>query len=56
MIDYIEAKYPGYLLINYDSLEKQIKDACMPYLNNSDLATAYKIYNKMLSRDWNGQI
>ena len=46
----------AYLLINYDPLEKQIKDACMSYLTNSDPTTAYKMYNKMMSRDWNGQI
>ena len=37
-------------------LQKQIKDAIIPYLNNSDPETAYKIYHKTISRDWNGQI
>lgn len=57
VITYIEAKYPkGYLLIDYDSLERQITAAIHEALDKSDTATAFAIQKKMLSRDWDGQI
>ena len=56
VIDYIQTKYPGYLLINFDPLERQIRDAISKSIANSGDGAPIMIQKNMLSRDWDGQI
>jgi hypothetical protein len=43
-------------LIDCERLERQLFEALKEAANNSDAAAAKEIRNKILSRDWNGQI